>query len=248
MIAEAIQKIRELAESATRPTTQDLAERSFLFQPKSQAFEEVTPRMPKPRSTRLGTVAALADWLQRYGGPADSFVIVSPSNGISARLDVHVLDYQTEEVSVPFFADDLPEVGFMNYEDVLLYLDTHTGQVEQEEILRAALKTVRGWKSSGLTLTDKGASIEIDAQASGGVHVDVNLPKFITMNLRVLTREYVEKHRFRLEIALGGSSGVTPMFKFHPMDREESVVRAVQRALADLRAGLGENWLIVEGA
>ena len=245
IIADAIDRIQKLATDGQVPSDKTLAGRLFLFQPSDDHYEEVIPRIPKPRSADLGTVAALAAWLKRYGAADKSFVTVSPKAGITARLDTTVLDFQVEEVSVPFFADDQPPDSWLGYAEMIQYPDAHQGHVQEEELLRKAIASIKVFRAREAVLTNKGAFVNIEMKDSSGAHTDIDIPTFIGVDLRVLTREYRERHRFRLDLAL---EGVAPRFRFIPCDREEAVVRAVGRALADLRTQLGDDWLLVEGA
>lgn len=245
-IADAIDRIREMSHDSMRKPEQEIAGRQFIYQPKTDSYEEVTPRRPKPRSAALGTVAALAAWLKNYTVPETAFVVVSPKKGIVARLDVEALDYETEEVSVPFFKDDLPPSGWMGYSDLLQYLDAQVGHVHEEEVLRAATKAMRTFRMREAVLTEQGPTVNVAMKDAKGVHEDVNLPKFCSIDLRVLTREYTETHRFRFDVIVGEDA--QPRFRFLPMNREEAEVRAAEHAINDLRGLLGEQWLVVEGA
>lgn len=252
MIKAALEYLLGQGNLAKRETTVELDGRTFLLEPASGRYQEVVTRSPD-RQHAFGTVAALCDYLKQWVVPADTAdatVLVSPG-GIRAFLDERE-ELRRDLVTVPFFNADLPPDRVMTHEDLLLYLDQHEGKLEDEVGIRASLSIVEAAAKAELTCHDLGATTKIEMKATkGGVQSanpdvqSVKLPKYLTLTLRIGTREYEEPHRFRLKaFAEGGEI----LFRLIHLDRDQAVDRFLERCLADLRATLGEGWKVYQGA
>jgi hypothetical protein len=124
--------------------------------------------------------------------------------------------------------------------------------VEDEVAIRAAVGVVSAAANVELTAHDVGASTKIEMKATkGGVQSantelqSVKLPKYLTITLRVGTREYEEPHRFRLK---AWSDDGEIYFQLIHLDRDQAVDRFMQRCIADIHQHLGEGWKVYQGA
>ncbi|WP_025322282.1 hypothetical protein [Deferrisoma camini] len=248
-LKQGLEYLFQQATAATRPTVVETCGRTYLFQPETGKYCEVKPLDAPDMTHAFGTVAALVEYLREWAKPEAATVIVSP-RGICAHMD-ETSAHRRDIVTVPFFDADLPPERPLSHEDLLLYLDRHTGKIEDEDAIRAVLSVVHAVEGKDLVTRDTGASTRIEIKAARGVQArdvkdrPVDLPKYITITLRIGTREYEEPHRFRL--VAGVADGV-PRFRLIHLDRDGAVDRFLQRCIQDLRTGLGDGWHVYQGA
>jgi hypothetical protein len=249
MIREAIDRLLEVANLGARPTTLEQEGHSFVLNLEHNRYEEVFPADSPNRLHAFGTVAALTAYLKRWGEPAGASVLVTPK-GIVAYPDERSL-WRRDQLTVPFFRADLPPERSLTHEELLLYLDRHTGKIDREEEVRGVLSFVKAKDGVSLSTRDMGASVRIEMKAKKEIEARnaedqvVTLPKYLTLTLRLGTREYEEPHRFRLQVTIGEGA---VLFRLLHVDRDGALDRFLTRCVDDVRTALGEGWQVYEGA
>lgn len=249
MIAEALKTIREWATATVRPTTLSVGDRQYVYDDSVQTYREVKPLIAPKKSHNFGVVSDLVDYVllwraefaEQLGDEVEeqmagvkTTILVTP-DGVRAHLNESNI-YQEEVLSVPFFTADMPPACAISHEQLLLYLDRHAGKIEEEEELRNALSIVRVIQGEELKVQDMGASTRISVAASKGVaageeHQKIQLPKYVTITLRIGTREYEEPHRFRLQATINNKA---PEFRLIHLDRDGALDRFLERCKSDI--------------
>lgn len=259
MIKEAVQYLIDKAtgESLSAKTADVLLEgngeklqfqhgrHKYLFDPVSGEFSKPIDTQTRDKRHRFGTIASMVDYLKDldFGDKSIPSIFVD-SSGVRAILDENSTD-RDEVLRVPFFDADLPTERAMNMESFLLYLDQQSGKITAEDTLRLALKELRIINGSECIAKDQGTHIALEVTKTNDVQAGkkVSIPKYVEIDLRIGTREYSEKHKFRLHI--GTDDGLT--FKLSRINRDGALERFMCRAIADLRKQLGKGWRVYEG-
>lgn len=262
MLKEAIQKVIDLSTSteglkALIAGNHDklkigFGSKEFMFDPATGGFTHSRSTIPKDKQHKFGTVAALTTYLadlEKAGiANKEKAVVLVSSTGIVAALDEEVVDH-SDVLTVPFFATDLPPTGHMNYEQLLTYLDQQSGKIHDEEGLRDSLSVVRVVSNVGAKVIDLGATIRVEATASETVEsgaTRTSLPKYITIDLRIGTREFEEPHKFRLHITPPSRSGEGLTFRLTKINRDGALESFMEKCIAMIADKL-PGWRVYEG-
>ncbi len=236
---------------ADEKITKVFGSNEYLFGAQGSRIEErrlISPDL----NHEFGTVEALTTYMKDLA-KSDKFpcleelaVIKVDSDGIRAELDEGSID-RKDVLHVPFFHGDLPPNKVISYDELILYLDRMEGSVQDEEQIRAALKAVQIVATHGAKVIDQGASTRIETSSNEDIQGAnaVTLPKYLTIELRIGTREFTQMHRFRLAARSDGRDGVE--FKLSRINRDGAMELFVEECIAKLRENLGDKARIYEG-
>ncbi len=191
-----------------------------------------------------GTVGAFCAHIGRYLKPDKTAVCVSPS-GCRAMSDETGYSADSQIFKLPFFAADLPE-GSYDHAGFLDYLDQHAEHIEGGAEILETLRAITIAENEKATSRETGASIAVEFSGGKGISgATATLPKYINIGLRRGTREYQFIHRFRLHV---DSDGRELRFRLVHINRDGAEDAFLQRCLADVRATLGPEWHVIQGA
>lgn len=238
MIKEAFEYLFGQADNAKRETVVEIHGKKYLFD-KGQ-YRYIEPKRRQAYSHNFGSVDSLCRYFIETGKDITRAVITVCEKGIVADLNEDTQELP-DILRVPFFKADMPQNSPMSHDSLLLYLDQHAGEITDEPLIRAGLSVVKAVQGQELTLRDCGASTRIEIKSTKGVEARTTdnqpceLPKYITINLRIGTREYSEPHRFRLKI---GQDDGEITFRLVHLDRDGALDNFITRCIADIKERL----------
>jgi hypothetical protein len=247
MLSEALQWIRDLTEEAATPAIEEIDGGIYLGK-RDGTLERIADAQAPDIDHKFGDLQALADYLARFKSVANDSVILVGPTGVRAELAERD-PRRRDRASVPLFTDDLPPAGRMDFEELLLFLDRHEGQVEQGAELRAAIQTIRVVQREEMELSDQGASLEIRTKGSRGVEgASATIPKWVQINLRFGDPEHRDLLRFRFKINVERGGGAS--FELLRFEQDGSTERWITSAIERLRGKLEvpAQWSVLRAA
>lgn len=201
------------------------------------------------KTFEFGTVPALTDYLKERvtGDDIANCIILIDSDGVRVVMD-ELAPERRDVLHIPFFNADLPSTEWMDFDRLLLYLDQNEGKIEKEDKVRLALKELRLVEGSTITIKDRGASTSVETHKNEEIQNGntTEIPKYISITLRIGTREHEALHKFRLRIDTD-TGGKDLIFKLDRINRDKAYETFFVKCLADIRAALTDKWQIFEG-
>lgn len=243
MLSEALQWLRDLADDASAPVMEKIDGGIYVAK-RDGSLERIAEEQAPNRTHAFGDLEGLATYVQRHAKPQESLVLVGPS-GIRALLDESSA-VRRDELTLPLFRDDLPSDQPMDYTELLEFLDRHEGNISQGDELRAALAVVKISESEGLTLTDRGAHVEMATSAKRGIEgATASIPKWVDIVVRFGDPKHRDSLRFRLTVTARGG---LPTFRLQHFEQDGALDRWISAATSFLQEKLGPDWLVARAA
>jgi hypothetical protein len=243
MLSDALQWLRDLADDASAPVREEIDGTIYVSR-RGGELEAMGQVQAPDRCHAFGDLEGLATYVQRHAKPQESIVLVGPS-GIRALLDESSA-VRRDELTLPLFREDLPSPEPMDYAELLEFLDRHEGNIAQGDELRQALAVVKVSESEGLTLTDRGAHVEMATNAKRGIEgATAAIPKWVDIVVRFGDPRHRDSLRFRLTVSARGGA---PSFRLQHFEQDGALDRWIEVASSFLQSKLGPDWLVARAA
>jgi hypothetical protein len=243
MLSEALQWLRDLADDASAPVMEKIDGGIYVAK-RDGSLERIADEQAPNRTHAFGDLAGLARYITRTSVSESALVLVGPS-GVQALLDEESA-VRRDLITMPLYIGDLPPGRPMDYAELLEFLDRHEGAIHNEQELRAALAVVKVNESEGVTLTDRGAHVELQTQAKRGIEgATAAIPKWVDINVRFGDPDHKDALRFRLTVTAGRGA---PSFMLQHFEQDGALDRWIIAATSFLQEKLGPEWLVARAA